>query len=147
MRRKAGVARPWIAALGIGSLCGCTQIAAVHHPIEYVAEQSPQRVWVVRKNNDSVFAIQSPRLQGDTLVGFTLPTGGSLTRCVEIPGADIKQMRAMKRAPVRTGALVVGTIGVAVFTWHTLVHGSNGARVLPGSDPWCDCDFDSICGC
>jgi hypothetical protein len=43
-------------------------------------------------------------------------------------------------------ALGAGSVGVAVFTWTQLVHGSNGVRI-PQGDPNCDCDFDSICGC
>lgn len=144
---RQGLARAVVAGVGLLGLVGCSQVAAVHHPIQYVAERSPQRVWVVRRHNDSVFTIQSPRLQGDTVVGFTLPTAMSLTQYVEIPGADIKQMRARERSAVRTGALTAGTIGLAVFTWTQLVHGSSGARIQQGSDPSCDCDFDSICGC
>jgi len=136
-----------LASLGLASLAGCSQVAAVHHPIQFVAERNPVQVWIVRRHNDSVFALQQPRLQGDTLVGFTLPTAQNLTQYVEIPGTDIKQMRARERAPVRTGALVAGSVGVAVFTWTQLVHGSNGQRVTPGNTFDCDCDFDSICGC
>jgi hypothetical protein len=142
-----GIARAVAATVGLAGLAACSQVAAVHHPIQYVAERSPQRVWVVRRHNDSVFTVQSPRLQGDTLVGFTLPTAVSLTQYVEIPGTDIKQLRARERSPVRTGALAAGTIGLAVFTWTQLVHGSSGQRVTPLNDPNCDCDFDSICGC
>ena len=91
--------------------------------------------------------IKSPRLQGDTLVGFTLPNPNVLTQYVEIPGTDIKQMRAKEASHVRTGALVAGSVGLAVFTWTQLVHGSSGQRIAIGSDPSCDCDFDSICGC
>ena len=135
-----------VVSIGLFSLAGCTQVASVHHPIEYVAEQTPLQVWVVRRHNDSVFAVQQPRLQGDTLVGFLLPSPNQITQYVEIPANDIKQMRAREPARVRTAALVTGSIGVAVFTWTQLVHGSNGARI-PLGDPNCDCDFDSICGC
>ena len=117
------------AGLAMFGLAGCSQVNAIRHPIQFVAERTPQEVWVVRRHNDSTFAVQQPRLQGDTIVGFLVPTAQTLTQYVEIPGTDIKQMRAREPAPVRTGALVAGTVGALVFTWMQLVHGSGRGEV------------------
>ena len=137
------------AAVGLGSLVACTTMAPVPKPLQYVNNRTPVEVWVIRRHHDSLFRVSQPRLQGDTLIGFVLPQAGSngLTQYQEIPLGDVRQMRAKQPAKVRTGALVAGAVGLAVFTWTTFVHGSNGQRLLPGSDPNCDCDFDSICGC
>jgi len=137
---RRGIAR----VVGLVGLAACSQVAAVHHPVQYVAEKTPQQVWIVRRHNDSVYAMQSPRLEGDTLVGFTLPTEKTLAQYVEIPGMDIKQMRARQAAPIRTGALLLGLTGAFVFVYQKEVGSSSGAALKQGDDA-CFCDFDDIC--
>jgi hypothetical protein len=134
------------AGVGLVTMSGCTHVSAVRRPMSFLNSQAPIEVWVIRRHNDSVFAVQQPRTQGDTLIGFLTPNNASLTQYVEIPGSDIKQMRAKQPSLVRTAALIGVIGGATLYTYTSLVHGSGGAPIPVGS-PGCDCDFDSVCGC
>jgi len=138
-RRLAATAARAAAVLALVGLAGCTKIAAVKSPLTYVAQQLPQRVWVIRAHNDSVLELFQPRTQEDTLIGFV---GGTYT---EIPIHDVKQVRAQQPARVRTALLSAGISGAVIVEYARLTGGGgNGAAILQGTDT-CFCDFDDIC--
>jgi hypothetical protein len=136
-------------AVGMGSLsfAACSHVTAVGQPFQYMSVQTPLEVWIVRRHNDSVYRITQPRLEGDTLIGFSLPRPGDpLVKYQEIPLNDVRQMKAKQSSPVRTAMLIVGIGGVAYLTYSQLVGGGGtGAKLGPGQV--CDCDFDEICAC
>lgn len=145
VRRTVGPAAAACAvALGIAA---CSHVSAVRQPLGYMASQNPLEVWVIRRHNDSIYRIAQPRLQGDTLIGFSLPRPGDpVVKYQEIPLQDVRQMRARQSAPVRTAALIAGIGGVAFLAFRELVGGGgNGPKVAPNN--FCDCDFDEVCAC
>ncbi|HUK22548.1 MAG TPA: hypothetical protein VLV45_13455 [Gemmatimonadales bacterium] len=126
----------------------CTAVSSVPKPLSYLEVQQPTEVWVIRKHNDTTYRISQPRLQGDTLIGFSLPTETSpMALYQEIPLTDVRQMRAKQSAPVRTAAVLVGLGTVSYVVYSQLVGGGgNGPKQGPGQIP-CDCDFDEVCAC
>ena len=127
------------AVLALAGSAGCTKIAAVRSPLSYVAQQLPQRVWVIRAHNDSMVELFQPRTEEDTLIGFV---GGSYT---EIPIHDVKQVRAEQPARVRTALLSAGISGAVIVEYARLTGGGgNGAQIPIGSEG-CYCDFDDVC--
>lgn len=130
-------------AMMVVVLSGCTHMASVQKPAQYLRTETPQEVWVLLRRNDSMYRVSQPRLQGDTLIGFLLPRPGDpITRYQEFPLTDLRQMRAKETSTVRTAALVAGIGGLAYFTYYQVVGG--GGSGTPG---FCECDFDDICGC
>ena len=140
----------FILAAGVAAgTVACSRVAAVQQPITYVAAEAPLEVWFVRRHDDSVFRMEQPRVQGDTLIGFVMPGGDSktgLTQYEEIPKGDIRQLRARQAAPIRTAALIAGITGGFVVAYEELVGvgGAKGEGIPPGQDG-CFCDFDDIC--
>ena len=136
------------ASMGGVSFAACSHVSAVPQPAQYMAAETPLEVWVIRRHNDSLYRIAQPRMEGDTLIGFSLPRPGDpLVKYQEIPLNDVRQMRAKQSSPLRTGMLIAGIAGVAYIAYSQLVGGGGtGARVGPGQPP-CDCDFDEICAC
>lgn len=143
------IARCATVAVGLVSVAACSHVTAVRQPLEYVNAKSPLEVWVVRRHNDSIFRLEGPRLQGDTLVGFVIPTAGpmAVTQYAEIPIRDVRQMRVREAAPIRTVALVAGLTGSVVLAWSQLIGNGNAKGIGPGTPNFCECDFDDICGC
>ena len=124
-------------------MAGCTHMAQVHKPAQYVLSETPPEVWVMLRHNDSMYRITQPRLQGDTLIGFLLPRPEDpIARYQEIPLTNLRQMKAKQSSKVRTAVLIAGIGGLAYFTYYEVVGG--GGNGAPG---FCECDFDDICGC
>jgi hypothetical protein len=141
--KRSMLAHGVAAAVGFMSFAACSHVAAVHQPFQYLSTRTPIEVWVIRRHNDSVYRILQPRLQGDTLIGFSLPRPGDpITRYQEIPLNDVRQMRARQSSPVRTAALLGGIGGVAYVVYYEFVGGGGS-----GSPGFCECDFDDFCGC
>ena len=138
-----------LAAAGVlVAAAACTHVGAVDKPLEYLSTSAPEEVWVIRKHNDSTFRISQPRLQGDTLIGFSLPDATSpITQYQEIPLQDVRQMRSKRSAPIRTAVLVGGLTGLAVFSYAELVGGNGSGAPVKQGQYGCDCDFDDVCGC
>jgi hypothetical protein len=133
--------------MGGVSFAACSHVSAVPQPAQYMAAETPLEVWVIRRHNDSLYRIAQPRMEGDTLIGFSLPRPGDpLVKYQEIPLNDVRQMRAKQSSPMRTGLLIAGIGGVAYLTYSQLVGGGgSGAKIAPGN--FCDCDFDEVCAC
>ena len=121
------------------SVVACTHVAPA--PFGYVVGHSAERVWVVRKDNDSTVEVIQPREENDTLMGFAKDGAGQYSRYVEFGRRDIKQLRAKQAVPIRTAALVAGIAGVAVFGYTQLVGGGGKGVFIPC--PYCD--FDDVC--
>ena len=137
-----------VAGFGGLSFAACSHVASIGQPLQYMSAQTPVEVWIIRRHNDSLYRIAQPRLQGDTLIGFSLPRPGDpLVKYQEIPLTDVRQMRVKQSAPIRTGLLIAGMVGVAALAYNQIVGqaGGSGAKIAPGN--FCDCDFDEVCAC
>jgi len=146
--RSTMVARLVACSTVVTLAAACTAVSSVHKPLSYLQTSSPTEVWIVRRHNDSVYRITQPRLQGDTVIGFSLPRPGDpITKYEEIPINDVRQMRAKQNAPVRTAAVLVGLGTVSFIVYKNVVGGGgSGPKLGPGQPP-CDCDFDEVCAC
>lgn len=116
--------RVWTRRIALGllaaSLQACYTTAGVGYPEEFIDSHRPSRIWVT-ENDDSVLAMDSPKMRGDTLSGYV--TG--VYR--ELPFSDVKFVRARILSPGRTavmaGAAALGAAGLIV----SLTGGKPGA--------------------
>ncbi len=102
----------------------CRTVIPVPSPAQYVSTKSPGLVWVTKTDN-TVLALGSPHVVGDTLTGFV--KGGDY---MEMPLSSVQSMRASVAAPHRT-ALLVGSVAVvgAVATAFA-IHKTSGGNTL-----------------
>jgi hypothetical protein len=110
---------------------GCTSVATVRRPAQFIASKAPRVVWVTTADNGQV-ALLSPRVSADTLGGLA---GG--VHYVEMPLSNVRSMRARQPAPRRTLLLVGGlTLGVAVLA-QTVGRGAGSSPTvcLDPADP------------
>ena len=111
----------------------CRTVVPVPSPSQYVSTKAPGLVWVTKTDN-SVVALGSPHVVGDTLTGFV--QGGEY---LEMPLSSVQSMRANVAAPRRT-ALLVGSIAVVgavatAFAIHTTSGGNNLFTGCTNPDP------------
>ncbi len=102
----------------------CRTVVPVPSPAQYVSTKAPGLVWVTKTDN-TVLALGSPHVVGDTLTGFV--KGGEY---LEMPLSNVQSMRASVAAPHRT-ALLVGTVTLvgAVATFYA-IHNTSGSNNL-----------------
>jgi len=93
----------------------------------------PKFVWVTR-TDQSVVVVETPRMFGDTLVGYI---NGEFQ---ELPGADLKGMRYRRLAGARTAGLVAASV-LGTATMVALVS-SSGKFHDPIINLDCDDDPD-----
>ena len=139
-----------VASAAIGSMAACTAVSSVHQPLNYLTTEQPTEVWVIRKHNDTTYRISQPRLQGDTLIGFSLPSETApITQYQEIPLTDVRQMKAKQAAPIRTAVVLVGLGTLGFVAYEEFVGNASGASNgnHTGGVNFCECDFDDVCVC
>lgn len=71
-------------------------------PVPYLQANSPKQIWVTLTNGDQM-VVQSPRLFGDTLLGFT--RRGSANEEVWLPVSDLQEVKSRKLSGGRTALL------------------------------------------
>ncbi|MFQ5889362.1 MAG: hypothetical protein ACE5JR_04840 [Gemmatimonadota bacterium] len=103
--RKSAFFRVAVAPLTIMAvLSGCMKWSTVKVPVaQALAEEEPKKIRVTRSNG-YVLVLESPAIEGDSLVGLT----GRSKQRVAIPVEDVKRIEARKPDGVRTTLLVVG---------------------------------------
>jgi hypothetical protein len=104
-------------------------------PAQLSPTHGPDRVWVTRAD-DSTFAVDQPRVRGDSLFGIV---GGTPEH---IPLIDVAGLREERVSPSRTAGLVVALGGVAAaFTYYVVTYDTGGRRVCnllcPINNPAC----------
>jgi len=100
---------------------------SVGAPAPFLQANSPKRIWVTLANGDEM-VIDSPRLFGDTLLGFT-SKGGSNEE-VWLPLADLQQVKSRRLSGGRT-ALLGGAIAVIVGFVVALLPSGSGTNPRP----------------
>ncbi len=104
----------------------CRTVVPVPSPAQYVSTKSPGLVWVTKTDN-SVVALGSPHVMGDTLTGFV--PGGDY---VEMPLSTVQSMRASVAAKGHTMLLVGGIAVAAAVATAVAVHAASGGPDLSG---------------
>ena len=99
--------------------------------LEQLRAARPGAVWITREDQ-SVVVVETPRMFGDTLVGYV---NGEFE---ELPATDLKQMRVRRMAGGKTTGLVAASAAGA-FTFVYLVTGK-GSYFNP--EVLLDCDDD-----
>jgi hypothetical protein len=107
---------------------GCRTVVAVPQPAQYVSTKSPGLVWVTKTDN-SVVALGSPHVVGDTLTGFV--KGGDY---VEMPLSTVQSMRASVAAKGHTYLLVGGIALAGAVATAVVVHGASSG---PDNSAYC----------
>jgi predicted aconitase len=92
----------------------------VAQPREFMATRQPSVVWVSKASEPNMFALDAPKLIGDSIVGFI---EGEYT---EIPIPQIRTMQARQYSRGRTVAFALGTAVAAVGAF-LLIQGGHGA--------------------
>ncbi len=93
-------------------------------PAQYVSTKAPGLVWVTKTDN-TVLALGSPHVVGDTLTGFV--KGGEY---LEMPLSNVQSMRASVAAPHRTALLVGSVAVVAAVATAFAIHNTSGGNTL-----------------
>ena len=116
-------------------LLACTTFGPVN-PREYVVSSRPQQIWVW-KADSSVVLMRGPHfLAGsDTLVGVV---EGAYQ---EIPLSSIQQVKANRRAPLKTAAVVIGGMAFVVSGAVLIKKSKAPPETNCMSDPECGCDL------
>lgn len=104
MRRTKGI----LAAVLLLPIAGCTTLRPISAPDQYIAQSSPERVYVLRGDN-SMSVIDEPAVVGSQLTGRF---AGTVVQA-EVPLSDVSEVRVRQSAPAKT-ALLAGGIGVGV---------------------------------
>jgi hypothetical protein len=102
------------------TMTACTSMQPVAQPREFMATRQPAVVWVSKAAEPNMFALDAPKLIGDSIVGFI---EGEYT---EIPIPQIRAMQARQYSRGRTVAFALGTAVVAVGAF-LLIKGGGGA--------------------
>lgn len=107
------------------SLTGCSTLRPIAAPRQYITTERPARIWVTREDGSRV-AMDTPRLLGDTLVGWV---DG---RYVEILLPDRSQVLGRQPAAGRTVFLISGVVAVGALLISALASsGPQGYQPTP----------------
>jgi hypothetical protein len=107
-------------ALLFGALAGCTSIAPIAAPEQYISSKHPRTVWLTR-NNHSVVRVDGPRLIGDTVVGSV---AGEYT---EVPLSEVTRAVAVQPSQGKTiAAALIGGGATAAALVVIFSHGGTG---------------------
>lgn len=98
----------------------CYSIRPVINAREFIQASRPQRVWVVNNANES-YVLNSPRVEGDNIVGLRLNSGDEVT----IPLGQAQLVEAKQRDKKKTLAvgLILGLVGAG--TIYLVANGGN----------------------
>jgi hypothetical protein len=110
---------------------GCSALRPVSKPAEFVAEQQPELVRVVEKQNGAVLLLVNPTLNGDTLIGMR-PEG---RHRVALPLDQIHSLSARRIHGPRTALLLGAMAALTGLTTYAIL--TNGA-----DNNW-ECDYSS----
>ena len=119
--RPARLLRASVCGTLLLSMTGCTVMAPVAGPREFIPVHEPSIVWVRASGSAETIALEGPRLVGDTIVGFA---DGEY---MELPLAQIETMRARQFSRGRTTTLVAGMSALAVGLFFVLGGGHGSA--------------------
>lgn len=117
-----------VAVVLVFSLVSCTTLRPVADANAYLSTTRPSQVWV--RTEKKTLMLESPRLLGDTLVGFV---DGEYREFLpgEVRGVDVR-----KPAGGRTALLVSGMVIVGAFLIGALAStGPSGNLPTPEDDP------------
>lgn len=102
---------------------GCAAVQPVRSPTTFMAQKSPDKVWVADPNGE-VFQLLNPRLLGDSVTGTLAGTSESLT--LELgPG---RTLFARQPSSTKTAQLVGVLALVAGLAVYGFIVGSSGAK-------------------
>ena len=102
------------------TMTACTSMQPVAQPREFMATRQPSVVWVSKASEPNMFALDAPKLVGDSIVGFI---EGEYT---EIAIPQIRAMQARQYSRGRTVAFALGTAAAAIGAF-LLIQGGHGA--------------------
>jgi hypothetical protein len=117
-----------IALVLLVTMTACTSMQPVASPKEFLQTRKPPTVWLSRDVSQAMVAMDGPRLQGDSIVGFV---EGEYT---EIPLSNVKAMQARQYSKGKTTAFVVGVTGVVIGALLLVKAGLGGSEDMTGED-------------
>lgn len=100
----------------------------IEAPDPLLRSNPPKRIWVTLANGDQL-VINSPRVYGDTLLGFAERAPG-VNEEVWVPLADLQEVRARQRSGGKTAALSAA-VGAGVGLVLLLFPKGSGSSVRP----------------
>jgi hypothetical protein len=115
-----------VAVVLVFSLVSCTTLRPVADANTYLSNTRPSQVWV--RTEKKTLMLESPRLLGDTLVGFV---DGEYREFLpgEVRGVDVR-----KPASGRTALLVSGMVIVGAFLIGALASTGPSSSLPTGED-------------
>ena len=110
------------------TMTACTSMQPVAQPREFVATRQPAVVWLSKATEPNMFVLDSPKLVGDSIVGFIEG------EYAEIPIMQIRSMQAKQYSRGRTTAFALGTAAVALGAFLLISGGHGAAPDMDGED-------------
>ncbi|HEX9704125.1 MAG TPA: hypothetical protein VGA20_02625 [Gemmatimonadales bacterium] len=104
---------PWL-ILVAGSM-GCASIQPLRDPARFIAESSPDVVYVTH-NNGALLTITHPRVSGDSLLG----TWEAVSQPLALPLSHLQRVAANRRDKTRTTLAIAGISMVTVAMSYLL---------------------------
>ena len=92
----------------------CYSIRPVVNAREFIQAKQPQRVWVVNNANES-YVINTPRVEGDNIVGMRLNSGDEVS--IPLGSAQLVEARQRDKSKTLVAGIVLGAVlgGVVYF--------------------------------
>jgi hypothetical protein len=120
--------RQAVALLLIFSTTGCSAMAPVAQPKNFVEARRPEVVWLTTTDEPVMKQLDGPKLQGDTIVGFI---EGEYT---EIPLVNVKAMQAKQYSRKKTTLFALIASAIVVGLIFTIEGGVGADTDMIGED-------------
>lgn len=117
-----------VAGLLLISVTACTSMQPVAQPREFMQMRRPPVVWVSQGTEIGMMAVESPKLEGDSLVGFV---EGEYT---EIAMNSVKSMQAKQYSRKTTALFAVGVSAVLATLLFVVKGGSGSGQDMTGEE-------------
>ena len=117
-----------VAVVLVFSLVSCTTLRPVADANTYLSTTRPSQVWV--RTEKKTLMLESPRLLGDTLVGFV---DGEYREFLpgEVRGVDVRKPAGGRTALLVSGMVIVGAVLIGALAST----GPSGNLPTPEDDP------------
>lgn len=100
----------------------CYSIKPVVNAREFIQASRPQRVWVVNNANES-YVLNTPRVEGDNIVGLRLNSGDEVT--IPLGQAQLVEAKQRDKSKTLVAGLVLGAVVGGVVYFAATAGGDN----------------------
>ena len=106
----------------------CSSMQPVAQPREFLQARQPAVVWLSKDADQTMVAVDAPRLLGDSIVGFV---EGEYT---EIPIASVRSMQAKQYSRSKTVTFLVGVAAATAALIFVVAGGTGSGEDMNSED-------------